>query len=237
MTLNHSESILIICTSHSELGETGGKTGYWFEELAAPYRVFGAAGFRSTLASPKGGLPPLDPGSNSPDFRTEDVIKFEADQAATAALKSTKSLTEISDLSDYAAVFLVGGHGTMWDFPTNSELGRILALAVSADKPIGAVCHGVAGLLSVDEVTRKGLLDGKKLTSFSNAEETAVGLTDVVPFLLEDRLKENGASYNSSDVFLPNVIVDGVLVTGQNPASSSGAAQALVKLAAEKNGR
>jgi len=234
MSLNPSKSILIVCTSIAELGNTGGKTGFWYEELAAPYNIFAAAGLRPVLASPKGGLPPLDPGSNSPDFRTEDVVKFEADHEAMAALESTKMLSEITDLSDYAAIFLVGGHGTMWDFPANSQLGRLVALAVSAAKPIGAVCHGVAGLLSVDEAVRRDLLDGKKLTAFSNAEEAAVGLTDAVPFLLEDRLKECGASYSSGDIFTPHVVTDGRLVTGQNPASSSDAAQALVDLVAGK---
>ncbi|MEE9314709.1 MAG: type 1 glutamine amidotransferase domain-containing protein [Rhizobiaceae bacterium] len=228
--MEKNNTILIICTSHEDLGGTGNKTGFWFEELAAPYLTFKNAGYDVEIASPKGGMPPIDPGSNSSDFRTEDVVKFESDTNAMAALQATSSLSDISNASEYVAVFLVGGHGTMWDFADNADLKRLLTPLAKIQLPIGAVCHGVAGLLSIEEKELQDFLSGRLVTSFSNGEEAAVGLTEVVPMLLEDSLKNKGGRYIAGDIFAPHIVVDGSLVTGQNPASSKQTAVTLIEV-------
>jgi len=223
-----SNSILLFVTSHADLGGTGNKTGFWYEELAAPYYVFKDAGFTPVFVTPKGGRPPIDPGSEGADFRTESVERFAADAQAQAALDNT--VTADAAPADFAAVFLVGGHGTMWDFPEWSGLADVLDRAVSGAKPVGAVCHGVAGLLGYRADGRLPLVDKKSLTGFTNREEATVGLTEVVPFLLQSKLEEGGASFSDGGVFAEHVVVDGLLVTGQNPVSSHKAAKSLLAL-------
>ena len=225
MTQKPLGTILLVCTSHSELGKTGNNTGFWIEELAAPYYAFKDAGYKVAIASPRGGTPPVDPGSLSKDMRGPIVDRFEANAEASAALSSSTSLDDIVGVDAFAGVFLVGGHGTMWDFPQNANLARLVEQALTQGKAIGAVCHGVAGLLAGNV---PALLKGKSVAGFSNAEETAVGLTEVVPFLLETKLVEAGFDYRSGPVFSPNVVTDGMLVTGQNPPSSLATAEAMI---------
>ncbi len=220
--------LCLIVTSHDALGETGHNTGFWYEELAAPYYVFKDAGFTPIIVTPKGGRPPLDPGSAAPEFRSPSVERFETDPEAQAALE--QAVTPENAPNGPAALFLVGGHGTMWDFADWTSLGAMLQSADAARAPIGAVCHGVAGLLSYRDGETHPLVTGRQLTGFSSAEEAAVGLTEVVPFLLEDRLTEAGGTVRTGAVFSETVVTDGLLVTGQNPASSHKAAEALLSL-------
>lgn len=227
-----SKNILLIVTSHDTLGETGHKTGLWYEELAAPYYVFKDAGFASIIVSPRGGRPPIDPGSEGPDFRTSDVERFAADSAAQSALENTFIPEEAP--TDPAALFLVGGHGTMWDFPDWPGLSRLLDNAHSRQRPIGAICHGLAGLLSYRIDGHHPLVANRQLTGFTNQEEAAVGLTEVVPFLLQDRLTEAGAVFSVGAAFSGHVVKDGRLVTGQNPQSSRKAAEELLALLTQK---
>jgi putative intracellular protease/amidase len=227
-----SRNILLIATSHDALGETGNKTGFWYEELAAPYYVFHDAGFTPVIVSPKGGRPPVDPRSEAPDFRTPSVERFSADGAAQSMLEN--SVTPEEAPADPAALFLVGGHGTMWDFPDWPGLAQLLHNAQAGGKPIGAVCHGVAGLLCYQTDGRHPLVADRKLTGFTNNEEAAVGLTDVVPFLLQDRLTEAGAAFSEGAAFSKHVAKDGLLVTGQNPSSSQRAAEEVLALLAPK---
>lgn len=201
------------------------------EELAAPYYVFRDAGAEVVLASPKGGQPPLDPKSASADFQTDDTRRFEADAEAKAALASTLRLVDVS-VQDYDAVFYPGGHGPLWDLANDSASIALIEAAVAAGKPVGAVCHAPAVLRDVKEPDGALLVEGKAVTGFSNSEEAAVGLTDVVPFLVEDMLVANGGVYSRDDDWSPHVTRDGLLVTGQNPASSAPAAKALLDLLA-----
>ena len=221
--------ILIVLTSHDQLGDTGKKTGFWLEEFAAPYYVFKDAGAVVTLASPKGGQPPLDPKSDLPENLTELTKRFRTDDAAQAELANTKKLAEVS-AANFDAVFYPGGHGPMWDMPDNATSIAMLEAFVKADKPVAAVCHAPAALVNVRGKDGEYLVKGKRVTGFSDAEEEAVGLTAVVPFLLEDRLKERGGVYSQGANWAPYVQVDGKLVTGQNPASSGPAAEELLKL-------
>jgi putative intracellular protease/amidase len=223
-----SETVLLIVTSHDDLGDTGKKTGFWYEELAASYYVFKDAGLTPILVSPKGGRPPIDPGSESPDFRGPSVERFAADSEARAALDRTIRAEDAP--SDCAAVFLVGGHGTMWDFPDWPGLSQLLGRAHADDRPIGAVCHGVAGLLSLRTDGDHPLVRGKRLTGFTNGEEAAVGLTGVVPFLLQDQLSAAGGHFVVGEAFGEHVVTDGRLVTGQNPVSSKSAAEKVLAL-------
>lgn len=227
------KKILMVCTSHDKLGDTGNSTGFWFGELANAYKIFSDSNFSITFASPDGGQPPADPGSNSPEFKSPIVMDFESNASAMRSLSASIPLADITDTSKYDAIMLIGGHGTMWDFPNNQELGRIIDNMVREDKPIGAVCHGSAGLLSASEETIYELINGKQLTCFSNEEEASIGLTSIVPFLLEDRLKELGANYSSAKPLRSNICVDGKLVTGQNPPSAFGTAQSLVDIVLE----
>ncbi len=222
-------NILIVLTSHDQLGDTGEKTGFWLEELAAPYYVFKDAGARITLASPKGGEPPLDPNSASPDSQTDDTRRFEADPEAMRALKATTPLSHIA-AADYDAVFYPGGHGPLWDLADDTESIALIEAFWSAEKPVGAVCHAPAALVNAKAPDGDYLVNGKRVTGFTNGEETAVGLTDVVPFLVEDRLKERGAHYSKGDDFTSHTVVDGRLVTGQNPPSSADAARKLLEV-------
>jgi putative intracellular protease/amidase len=221
--------VLIVLTSHDRLGDTGKKTGFWLEEFAAPYYVLKDAGVELTLASPKGGQPPLDPKSDLPENQTETTKRFRADAAAQAQLANTKKLTDVS-ADDFGAVFYPGGHGPMWDMPDNATSIALIEAFVKADKPVGAVCHAPVAFVNVRGKDGEYLVKGKRVTGFTNTEEVAVGLDHVVPFLLEDRLKERGGVYSKSADFAPYVQVDGLLVTGQNPASSGPGAEALLKL-------
>jgi putative intracellular protease/amidase len=221
--------ILIVLTSHDQLGDSGKKTGFWLEELAAPYFVLKDAGAAITLASPKGGQPPLDPKSDLPENQTELTKRFRTDTAAQAQLADTKKLADVS-ANDFDAVFYPGGHGPMWDMPDNATSIALIEAFVKADNPVGAVCHAPVALVNVRGKNGEYLIKGKHVTSFTNEEEEAVDLTAVVPFLLEDRLKERGAIYSKGANWVPYVQVDGKLVTGQNPASSAPGAEALLKL-------
>ena len=221
--------ILIVLTSHDQLGDTGKKTGFWLEEFAAPYYVLKDAGAAITLASPKGGHPPLDPKSDLPENLTESTKRFRTDKAAQAELANTKKLADVS-ADDFDAVFFPGGHGPMWDMSDNAISIALIEAFVKAGKPVAAVCHAPAAFVNVRGKDGEYLVKGKRVTGFTNAEEEAVGLTAVVPFLLEDRLKERGGVYSNGGDWVSYVQVDGKLVTGQNPASSGPVAEELLKL-------
>ena len=221
--------ILIVLTSHDQLGDTGKKTGFWLEEFAAPYYVLKDGGATITRTSPKGGQPPLDPKSDLSENLTEQTKRFRTDSAAQAELANTKKLAAVS-AADFDAVFYPGGHGPMWDMPDNPTSIALIEAFVKADKPVGAVCHAPAALVNVRGKDGQYLVKGKRVTGFTNAEEKAVGLTEIVPFLLEDRLKERASLYSKGVNWAPYVQVDGKLVTGQNPASSGPAAKELLRL-------
>lgn len=220
--------ILIVLTSHDQLGNTGRKTGFWLEELAAPYYVFKDAGAQLVLASPLGGQPPLDPKSNEPDFQTEATHRFEADTEANAALSATIKLNAV-DISDFDAVFYPGGHGPLWDLAEDKNSISLISAALAHNKPVALVCHAPGALRHVKNPDGSPLVQGKKVTGFTNSEEEAVGLTKIVPFLVEDELIHNGASYSKGADWLSYVVEDGLLITGQNPASSSEAAKVLLQ--------
>ena len=223
--------ILMILTSHDRLGDTGKKTGFWLEELAAPYYVFKDAGAQITLASPMGGQPPLDPKSDEPDAQSEDTDRFRKDSDATLALASTRKLADVASES-FDAVFYPGGHGPLWDLAEDSDSIALIESTYAAGKPVVAVCHAPAVLKHTRDPYGLPLVQGKAVTGFTNTEEAAVGLTDVVPFLIEDMLKANGGLYEKADDWATHVVTDGNLITGQNPASSKAAAEALLKLLA-----
>jgi putative intracellular protease/amidase len=221
--------ILIVLTSHDQLGDTGEKTGFWLEEFAAPYYLLKDAGAAITLASPKGGQPPLDPKSALPENQTKLTKRFRSDSAAQAELANTKKLADVS-ADDFDAIFYPGGHGPMWDLADNAISIALIEAFVEADKPVGAVCHAPVALVNARGKDGEYLVKGKRVTGFTNAEEEAVGLTAVVPFLLEDRLKVRGGIFSNAANWAPYVQVDGKLVTGQNPASSGPGAEELLKL-------
>lgn len=220
--------ILMVLTSHDELGNTGRKTGFWLEELAAPYYVFKDAGVELVLASPKGGKPPLDPKSNEPDFQTDQTRRFEADADALAVLANTAKLKDVSH-EGFDAVFYPGGHGPMWDLAEDTDSIRLIEGTIAAGKPVALVCHAPGSLRHVKGPDGKPLVAGKTVTGFTNTEEEAVGLTKVVPFLVEDELKAKGGIYSKAGDWQPYVLEDGLLLTGQNPASSGPAAKALLE--------
>ena len=220
--------ILMVLTSHDRLGNTGKKTGFWLEELAAPYYVFKDAGAETTLASPKGGQPPLDPKSSDTAFQTDATRRFEKDSEAKAALANTRRLSEVSP-KDFDAVFYPGGHGPLWDLAEDPTSIKLIEGTLAAGKPVAAVCHAPAVLRHVKSSDGKPLVQGKSVTGFANSEEDAVGLTNVVPFLVEDMLKKNGGTYSRGADWNSHVVTDGLLITGQNPASSTEAARALLK--------
>jgi len=221
--------ILIVLTSHDQLGDTGEKTGFWLEEFAAPYYVFEDAGAAITLASPKGGQPPLDPKSALPENQTEATRRFNADAAAKARLASTQRLADLS-AAGFDALFYPGGHGPMWDLASDPTSIALIEAFAKAGKPVGAVCHAPAVLTNARGPDGVYLVNGRRVTGFSNEEERAVQLDKVVPFLLEDRLKERGGLYHKGQNWAAHVEIDDKLVTGQNPASSAPAAEALLKL-------
>jgi putative intracellular protease/amidase len=225
--------ILMVLTSHDQLGDTGRKTGFWLEEFAAPYFVFRDAGVQLTLASPKGGQPPVDPKSDLPENQTPAMARFKQDLAAQKALSQTVRLADVK-AQDYDTVFYPGGHGPMWDLAESPDSIALIESFYNSGKPVALVCHS-PGVLR--HVTYKGapIVKGKRVTGFTNDEEEAMHLTKVVPFLVEDELKRLGANFEKVPNWQPFSIVDGRLVTGQNPASSTGAAEALLKVvAAEK---
>ncbi len=222
-------NILMILTSHDRLSDTGKKTGFWLEEFAAPYYVLTDAGATITLASPKGGQPPLDPKSDAPDAQTDDTRRFKGDAAARAALASTAKLGDLIP-NAYDAVFFPGGHGPMWDLAEDADSIHLIEYFAAGGRPIAAVCHAPAIFRHTKGVDGRPLVTGRNVTGFTNSEEAASGLTDVVPFLVEDMLVANGGVYSRAADWAPHVVVDGHLVTGQNPASSKAAAEALLKL-------
>jgi putative intracellular protease/amidase len=219
--------IVMVLTSHDQLGDTGQKTGFWLEEFAAPYYVFRDAGAELILASPKGGQPPLDPKSDEPGSQTDATRRFRADAAAGAALANTVKLAEAL-AEPYDAVFYPGGHGPLWDLAEDPQSVLLIETALAAGKPVAAVCHAPGVFRHVRTAAGAPLVKGLKVTGFSNSEEKAVGLTAVVPFLVEDMLKENGGTYSKGPDWGPYVLTDGNLITGQNPASSAPAAVALL---------
>jgi putative intracellular protease/amidase len=221
--------ILMVLTSHDQLGDTGKKTGFWLEEFAAPYYVLKDAGAEITLASPKGGQPPLDPKSDEPDAQTEATERFKADQMAQQLLASTTPLSQI-DPDDFDAVFYPGGHGPLWDLAEDKDSIALIEAFAANDRPVATVCHAPGVLRHVKGKDGKPLVAGKKVAGFTNSEEEAVGLTDVVPFLVEDMLKANGGLYEKGPDWGVHVVADGKLVTGQNPASSEAAAKAMLAL-------
>lgn len=221
--------ILMVLTSHDQLGDTGKKTGFWLEEFAAPYYIFKDAGANVTLASPKGGQPPLDPSSDTDDAQTDDTKRFKSDEAAQEELANTAVLSAVS-ADGFDALFYPGGHGPLWDLAEDDDSKALIEAFAESDRPFGAVCHAPAIFKHTKNADGKPLVSGKKVTGFTNTEEEGVGLTDVVPFLVEDMLKENGGDYRKGVDWASFAVVDGKLVTGQNPASSAVAARKLLDL-------
>ena len=232
-------NILMILTSHAQLGNTGAQTGYWLEEFAAPYYVFKNAGATVTLASPQGGQPPVDPKSEEPASQTEATRRLKSDAAANQLLAHTLKLGELSAKAAEAfdAVFFPGGHGPLWDLAEDPQSIALIEAMWAASKPVVAVCHAPGVLRDAKLPDGSSLLKGRHVTGYSNSEEEAVGLTEVVPFLVEDMLKDRGGAYTRATDWQPHVVTDGLLITGQNPASSAPAAQALLKLLAELHQR
>jgi len=222
--------VLIVLTSHSKLGNTGNKTGFWLEEFASPYYALKDAGAEITLASPQGGQPPLDPKSDEPDAKTEATQRFSKDVAAQAQLANTVELADVS-AGSFDAVFYPGGHGPLWDLYSDANSIALIQDFIAAEKYVAAVCHAPAVLLKAKDPNGRPLLEGKKVTGFSNSEEAAVELTDVVPYLLEDELMKVGGIYQKVEDWHPLAVVDGLVITGQNPASSQVVAQALLQKA------
>ncbi|MGY8835705.1 MAG: type 1 glutamine amidotransferase domain-containing protein [Enterobacterales bacterium] len=222
-----SKKILMVLTSHAELGNTGEKTGFWVEEFAAPYYAFVDAGVEVALASPAGGQPPIDPTSTLVDFQTDATKRYDADSAAQTLMANTKVLSEVNS-SDFDAVFYPGGHGPLWDLVDNTDSISLIESFVKEQKPVAAVCHASAAFLNVKDADGNALVAGKKVTGFTNSEEAAVQLTDIVPFLVEDELIKKGGDYQKTDDWGVLALVDGLVITGQNPASSELAAKKLL---------
>lgn len=224
--------VLMVLTSHDRLGDTGRKTGFWLEELAAPYYAFKDAGAEITLASPQGGNPPLDPKSNEPDFQTDLTHRFEADEEAKAQLASTVRLESVS-ASDFDTVFYPGGHGPLWDLAEDQHSIALIESFIAAQKPVALVCHAPGVLRHVKTAEGRPLVEGKKVTGFANSEEEGVGLTNIVPFLVEDELIAKGGLYSKGEDWGSWVVQDGLLITGQNPGSSAATAAQLLKALAK----
>jgi len=220
--------VLIVLTSHDQLGDTGKKTGFWLEEFASPYYHLKDAGVQVTLSSPLGGQPPLDPKSYEPDAQTEYTRRFDQDQAAQKELANTAKLAEMK-VEDFDAVFYPGGHGPLWDLHKDSYSIALIEGFIAAGKPVATVCHAPAVLLKAKDQNGNPLVKGKKVTGFSNSEEAAVKLTDIVPYLLEDQLITMGGAYQKVEDWNSLAVVDGLLITGQNPTSSTAVAEALIK--------
>jgi putative intracellular protease/amidase len=220
--------VLMVLTSHSQLGDTGRKTGFWLEELAAPYYVFKEAGAQITLASPKGGRPPLDPKSNEPEFQTDTTRRFEKDDGAEAQLGKTVRLDGVKQ-EDFDTVFYPGGHGPMWDLAEDKNSIKLIESFLAAGKPVALVCHAPGALRHVKTPAGKPLVEGKNVTGFTDGEEEDVGLTKIVPFLVEDELMKLGATFSKVKNWGVHTVSDGLLITGQNPASSGPAAEVLTR--------
>ena len=227
-------NVLIVLTSHSDLGTTGEKTGFWIEEFAAPYYVLADAGAELTIASPEGGQPPVDPKSESPDAQTSATERFYNDNEVIDKVAHTLKLSEVNQ-ADYDAVFYPGGHGPLWDLANDEQSIHLIEDFYSHQKPIAFVCHAPAALLKVKDENGAPLVKGKEVTGFSDTEEEAVGLTRIVPFLLEDELQKLGAKYSKGDNWISFAKKDGLLITGQNPASSAEVARLLLSAISEKN--
>ena len=225
--------VLMVITSHDQLGDTGRKTGFWLEELAAPYYAFKDAGVDITLASPKGGRPPLDPKSNEPEFRTDLTRRFEKDAAAEAQLDKTLRLDSVRQ-EDFDSVFYPGGHGPMWDLAEDKDSIKLIESFIAAGKAISVVCHSTGALRHVRAPDGKLLVQGKEVTGFTNGEEEAVGLTKIVPFLVEDEMLKLGAVFSKAANWGVHVVSDGQLITGQNPSSSGPAAKTLLAALKQK---
>ena len=219
--------VLIVLTSHDTLGDTGEKTGFWLEELAAPYFRFKDAGYDITLSSPKGGQPPLDPKSSQPEFQTDDTRRFDADRDAVAALGNTTRLDAVSAV-EYDTVFYTGGHGPLWDLAEDSTSVRLIETMLRANKPVALVCHAPGVLRHTTNEDGTPLVQGRKVTGFTNTEEIGVERDKVVPFLVEDELIKLGADFSKSEDWGSYVVEDGLLITGQNPTSSAATAEALI---------
>ncbi|RBQ18001.1 type 1 glutamine amidotransferase domain-containing protein [Spongiactinospora rosea] len=224
--------VLIVLTSHDRLGDTGKKTGFWLEELAAPYYRFKDAGAEVVLASPKGGRPPLDPKSTDPGFQTDETRRFEKDEEAKTALAHTVRLDSVS-AEDFDTVFYPGGHGPLWDLAEDADSTRLIEATLRSGKPLALVCHAPGVLRHAVKPDGTPLVRGRRVTGFTNSEEAAVQLTGVVPFLVEDELVRLGGDFSKAGDWEPYVLQDGLLITGQNPASSGPAADALLKLVHE----
>ncbi|MGY8913781.1 MAG: type 1 glutamine amidotransferase domain-containing protein [Flavobacteriales bacterium] len=222
------KNILFVLTSNDKMGSTGHKTGFWVEEFAAPYYTLTDKGYNVTLASPKGGQPPIDPNSDTEDAATEATKRFDKDEATKKKLANTLKLETI-DQKDFDAVFYPGGHGLLWDLVENKTSNDLIESFHSHKKPVAFVCHAPAILKNIKGTDGKPLVNGKNVTGFTNGEEEAVQLTDVVPFLIEDMLKEKGGSYSKLGDWQPYALEDGLLITGQNPASSEKVAELLIK--------
>jgi len=222
------KKILFVLTSNDKLGDTGNKTGFWIEEFAAPYYMLKDAGYEVTLSSPKGGQPPIDPSSESDDAQTESTKRFYNDKETQETLSSTLQLSEVNQ-KDYDALFYPGGHGVLWDLVEDKDSKEIIESFYNHDKPVSFVCHAPAVLKNIKNSNGEPLVKGKKVTGFTNQEEDAVQLTNVVPFLLEDMLIENGGEYSKIEDWQPYAVQDGLLITGQNPASSEKVADLLIK--------
>lgn len=220
--------IVFVLTSHSSLGNTGEKTGFWIEEFATPYYVLADAGAQITIASPKGGQPPVDPKSELENAQSPSTQRFYKDNGLIDKVGHSLKLSDIKP-EDYDAVFYPGGHGPLWDLATDKDSIALIEAFYNHQKPIAFVCHAPAALVNVKNENGEPLIKGKQLTSFSNTEEEAVQLTDVVPFLLEDELKKNGAVYSKGSDWSSYVQQDGLLITGQNPGSSEAVANLLLK--------
>ncbi|WP_406824641.1 type 1 glutamine amidotransferase domain-containing protein [Pedobacter sp. KACC 23697] len=225
-----NKKVLFVLTSHDELGNTGLKTGFWSEELAAPYYALADKGIDIVLASPKGGQPPIDPKSEDPSFQTETTKRMDKDTVLLNKLKNTTPLADIK-MDDYDAVFYPGGHGPLWDLAESKTSQQLITEFYTANKPVAFVCHA-PGVLKNVKINGEYLVNGKNVTGFTNTEEEAVQLTNVVPFLVEDMLIKNGGNYSKIADWSPYAVVDGLLITGQNPASSEKVAEELLKLLA-----
>jgi putative intracellular protease/amidase len=223
-----TKKILMVITSHAELGNTGEKTGFWIEEFAAPYYAFKDAGIELTLASPLGGQPPIDPKSELPDFQTPATVRYDADTQTQNVVANTQMLSTVN-AEDFDAVFYPGGHGPLWDLTENSDSIALIEQFYAANKPIATVCHASAVLLNVKDSAGEYIVKGKAVSGFTNSEEAAVQLTDIVPFLLEDELVKRGADYQKTDDWTAFAVQDATIISGQNPASSIVVAEKLLK--------
>ena len=223
------KKVLVVLPSHDQLGNTGQKTGFWLEEFTDPYYKFIDSGYEVTIASPRGGKPPVDPKSTQKENQSESTQRFERDKSAQAKLENTLVLSQVS-ASDYDTLFLPGGHGPMWDLSSDENMKKIVEDFYSDKKIVSAVCHGPAGLLQATDRNGNSILKGKKITGFTNNEESAVGLTKTVPFSLENRMKELGGKFEKGQDFKPFVISDGQLITGQNPKSALPAAEKVIEI-------